>query len=44
VVDGYYILDRNYTWNFHNELLLRRTPLLPGYRSAGLRKIAEARV
>jgi hypothetical protein len=43
LMDGYYILDRNYTWDFHNELFLRHTPLLPGYRAAGLRKIAEAR-
>jgi hypothetical protein len=40
---GYYILDRNYTWDFHNELFLRQTPLLPNYRSAGLATIAEAR-
>jgi len=42
LLDGYYILDRNYTWDFHNELFLRHTPLVPGYRAAGLRKIAEA--
>jgi hypothetical protein len=42
LIDGYYILDRNYTWDFHNELFLRHTPLLPGYRAAGLGKIAEA--
>jgi hypothetical protein len=39
---GYYVLDRNYTWHFHNELFLRHTPLLPDYRSAGLRQVAEA--
>jgi hypothetical protein len=39
---GYHILDRNYTWDFHNELFLRSTPLLPNYRTAGLQKIAEA--
>jgi hypothetical protein len=44
MLDGYYILDRNYTWHFHNELFLRNTPLLPDYRAAGLQKIAEARV
>ncbi len=43
MLDGYYILDRNYTWHFHNELFLRHTPLLPDYRAAGLQKIAEAR-
>lgn len=42
MVDGYYILDRNYTWHFHNELFVRHTPLMPGYRAAGLLKIAEA--
>ncbi len=40
---GYYILDRNYTWDFHNELFLRHTPLLPNYRTAGLALVAEAR-
>ena len=44
LLDGYYILDRNYTWHFHNELFLRDTPLLPGYRTAGLQKISEAGV
>ena len=43
MIEGYYILDRNYTWDFHNELFLRHTPLLPDYRAAGLQKIAEAR-
>lgn len=42
MIDGYYILDRNYTWDFHNELFLRHTPLLSGYRAAGLRKVAES--
>lgn len=40
---GYYILDRNYTWDFHNELFLRHTPLLPNYRAAGLAAVSEAR-
>ena len=40
---GYHILDRNYTWDFHNELFLRNTPLLPNYRTAGLALVAEAR-
>jgi hypothetical protein len=43
MLDGYYILDRNYTWHFHNELFLRHTPLVPDYRAVGLQKIAEAR-
>jgi hypothetical protein len=40
---GYYIVDRNYTWHFHNELFVRHTPLLPNYRAAALHKIDEAR-
>ena len=40
---GYYILDRNYTWDFHNELFLRHTPLHPNYRQAGLALVSEAR-
>ena len=40
---GYHILDRNYTYDFHNELFVRHTPLLPDYRAAGLQKVAEAR-
>jgi hypothetical protein len=43
VLDGYYILDRNYNYHFHNELFLRNTPLLPGYRAAGLKVIEAAR-
>ena len=43
LVDGYYVLDRNYTWHFHNELFLRSTPLLPNYRAVGLQKIHEAK-
>ena len=41
---GYYILDRNYTYDFHNELFLRHTPLLANYRAAGLAEIEKARV
>ena len=37
---GYYILDRNYNYDFHNRLFLRQTPLLPDYRAAGLRDVA----
>jgi hypothetical protein len=40
---GYYILDRNYNYDFHNRLFLRSTPLLAGYRSAGLHTIEEAK-
>jgi len=43
VLDGYYILDRNYNYHFHNELFVRNTPLLPNYRSVGLGLIGEAR-
>jgi hypothetical protein len=43
MLDGYYILDRNYNYHFHNELFVRSTPLLPNYRSAGLALIDEAR-
>jgi hypothetical protein len=39
---GYYILDRNYNYDFHNRLFLRNTPLLPNYRSAGIAKVREA--
>jgi hypothetical protein len=42
LVAGYYILDRNYNYDFHNSLFLRNTPLLPGYRAVGLRTIDEA--
>ena len=40
---GYHILDRNYTYDFHNELFLRHTPLVPNYRAVALEQIAEAR-
>jgi hypothetical protein len=39
---GYYILDRNYNYDFHNRLFLRSTPLLADYRAAGLREVAMA--
>jgi hypothetical protein len=39
---GYYILDRNYNYDFHNRLFLRSTPLLPDYRAAGLARVAAA--
>jgi hypothetical protein len=40
---GYHILDRNYTYDFHNELFLRNTPLVPNYRQTGLQLVEEAR-
>lgn len=43
LLDGYYILDRNYNYHFHNELFLRSTALLPNYRAAGLGVIEDAR-
>jgi hypothetical protein len=39
---GYYILDRNYNYDFHNRLFLRSTPLLADYRAVGLSKVHEA--
>jgi hypothetical protein len=44
LLDGYYVLDRNYNYHFHNELFLRSSPLLPEYRQVGLGKIREAEV
>jgi hypothetical protein len=40
---GYHILDRNYTYDFHNELFLRHQLLLPNFRQAGLERVSEAR-
>lgn len=42
LLDGYYLLDRNYNYHFHNELFLRSTPLVANYRREGLRIIEEA--
>jgi hypothetical protein len=42
LLEGYYILDRNYNYDFHNRLFLRRTPLVPVYRGLGLRAVGEA--
>ena len=42
LLEGYYVLDRNYNYHFHNELFMRSTPLLPGYRAVGLGLISEA--
>ncbi len=39
---GYYILDRNYNYDFHNRLFLRSTPLLQDYRAVGLTRVREA--
>ncbi len=39
---GYYLLDRNYNYDFHNRLFLRDTALLPDYRSVGLSRVREA--
>ncbi len=43
LLDGYYVLDRNYNYHYHNELFVRSTPLVPNYRSVGLGVIEEAR-
>ena len=43
LLDGYHLLERNYTWDFHNELFLRNWPLVPNYRAEGLKMVAEAR-
>ena len=42
LLEGYYILDRNYNYDFHNRLFLRSTPLRPEYRQAGIAKTREA--
>lgn len=44
LVDGYYIADRNYNYAFHNELFLRRTPILPDFRRVALQRTHEAAV
>lgn len=43
LVDGYYVAERNYTYDFHNALFLRSWPVLPDYRQVALGKIAGAR-
>ena len=43
LVAGYYVVDRNYTWDFHNALFMRSWPVLPNYRTVALDKIAAAR-
>ncbi len=42
LVGGYYILDRNFNYDFHNHLFWRSTPLLANYRAVGLEKVREA--
>jgi hypothetical protein len=39
---GYYILDRNYNYDFHNRLFVRSTPLLANYRAVGLEQVRQA--
>ena len=43
IMAGYHIVDRNYTYDFHNYLFMRHTPLLPNYRAVALRMVEEAR-
>lgn len=43
LMSGYHILDRNYTYDFHNELFLRYTPVIPNYRGVALETIEGAR-
>jgi hypothetical protein len=42
LVSAYYVMDRNYNYWFHNELFLRNTPVLAGFRELSLRRIARA--
>ena len=42
LIAGYYILDRNYNYDFHNRLFWRSTPLLADYRTIGLERVREA--
>lgn len=44
LVDGYYVAERNYTYDFHNALFVRSWPVLSDYRRVALTKIADARV
>jgi hypothetical protein len=43
IMAGYHIVDRNYTYDFHNYLFMRHTPLLPQYRIVALQMVEEAR-
>ena len=40
---GYHIVDRNYTYEFHNYLFMRQTPLVANYRAVALQMVADAR-
>ena len=42
LVAGYYVLDRNYNYDFHNRLFLRATPLVADYRRVGLDRVLES--
>jgi hypothetical protein len=42
IMAGYHIVDRNYTYDFHNYLFMRYTPLLANYRAVALQNVAEA--
>lgn len=42
LVAAYYILDRNYTFDFHNHLFLRNTPVLPNYRAVATTGVERA--
>ncbi len=42
LITGYHILDRNYTYHFHNHLFLRYTPLLANYRTVALGHLENA--
>jgi len=42
IMAGYHIVDRNYTYDFHNYLFMRSTPLLANYRAVALQMVAEA--
>jgi hypothetical protein len=43
IMAGYHIVDRNYTYEFHNYLFMRYTPLLANYRRVALQMVADAR-
>jgi hypothetical protein len=43
LLNGYYLLDRNYNYAFHNALFIRHTPTVPGFRDVGLNDIDHAR-
>ena len=43
IMAGYHVVDRNYTYDFHNYLFMRHTPLLPNYRVVALQMVEAAR-